>query len=51
MHIIISGAAIFATNSIYPVIIFLSIKTVVDVGLHILEHSLGRIPITITTTK
>lgn len=47
MHIIVSGAAIFATGATFPVVIFLLIKTVVDVALHIFEHTFFKAPMSI----
>lgn len=39
MHIIVSGAAVFSWLGMPAVIIFLLIKTVVDVMMHVIEHT------------
>lgn len=42
MHIIVAGAALFSSGGVWAVIIFLSLKTLVDILLHIGEHLFYR---------
>ncbi len=48
MHIIVAGAAIFAGGGVGTVVFFLCLKTLVDVIMHIVEHSFTRKKKTIT---
>lgn len=49
MHIIIAGAAIFSKAGAFSVIVFLSLKTIADLAMHIIEHKFGKKKIPLST--